>query len=191
MLDDRPIIEWQIAAMGLPDPIVVCRSEHAPMLIRYGEIVVNDDGRGAGDALGSAVHGPVGSDQIVVAYADTFFTGIPGGTDWVGVAEARGGRNWYVVSKTPGEEYVIHYEWVPSDEWTCVGVGLFGFSDPDRLRAITGKFGTEWRWRGEEWGLDVVVNTYGPWRPEYIESWQDVGDVASIEAWRPIPWQDR
>lgn len=178
-LDGKPVIEWQLDVLGSLDgePIIVCRSEHEPLLRRYGRTVINDRGRGAGDALASAL--AVAAEPIVVAYADTFFTELPDGTDWCGVALAHGGRSWYVVSP----QHTVAYLNVPADEVALVGVGLFAFSDIDRLQAITGRFGTEWRWRGQEWGLDVVLNAYETWRAVAVPSWQDVGSSEAIEAW--------
>lgn len=178
-LDGRPVIEHQLDVLGA-DPVIVCRSEHAKALSVYGDVVVNDDGRGAGHALDSAMRSGLIDEPVYVAYADTYFSEVPAGEDWVGVEVAEGGRAWYVV----GPHRTLTYVDVAEDEVALVGVGLFHFSDPDRLAAITGKFGTEWRWRGQEWGLDVVCNTYKTWRPVRVPSWRDVGDEAAIERWQ-------
>ena len=179
-LDGRPVLEWQLDVLG-GDPLIVCRSEHAPLLEKYGEVVTNDACRGAGDALNSALR--VVDEPIVVAYADTYFDAIPDGTDWVGVSEAKGGRRWYVILDLhDGRSWVVYRD-VPADQEVTVGVGLFAFSDVDRLRDITSKFGTEHLWRGTEWGLDVVLNRYRCWTPVPIPSWRDVGDADAIERW--------
>ena len=178
-LDGRPVIEWQLDVLD-GEPIIVCRSEHAPLLSKYGQVVTNDACRGAGDALHSALG--VVDEPIVLAYADTFFDAIPDGTDWVGVSHARGGRRWYVILDLASGPWVV-YQDVPADQIVKVGVGLFAFSDVDRLRSITGAFGTEFRWRGQEWGLDVVLNRYRTYDTVDIPSWRDVGDVEAIENW--------
>lgn len=178
-LDGRPVIEHQLDVLNaLGEPIIVCRSEHANALAKYGEVAINDVGRGAGDALDTALQWV--NEPVVVAYADTWFDALPEGEDWIGVDVAPGGRAWYVVSPV---HHSVAYVTVPEDEVALVGVGLFHFADIDRLRKITGKFGTEWRWRGQEWGLDVVLNTYQTWRTVHIPSWRDVGSVEAIEAW--------
>lgn len=176
LLDGRPVIEHQLDVLQA-DPVIVCRSEHAPMLRAYGEVITNDRGRGAGDALASAL--AVVDEPVAVAYADTWFSALPDGEDWCGVGIGHGGRNWYVISPN----HTATYANVPADEVALVGVGLFHFADIDRLRRITNRFGTEWRWRGEEWGLDVVLNTYETWRAVHVPSWRDVGSVEHIEAW--------
>lgn len=178
VLAGRPVIEWQLDVLAdLGEPVIVCRTEHAHLLSEYGEIVTNDDGRGAADALASALTCSF-ANGAVVAYADTWFDTLPDGEDWMGVWPADGGRSWYVVNP----HGTLTYRPVPAGETALVGIGLFHFADVDRLRTITDRFGTEWRWHGTEWGLDVVANSYGL-TPVPVPSWRDVGDEASIERW--------
>ena len=174
-LDGKPVIEWQLDVLG-GDPIIVCRSEHAGMLNRYGQVVTNDAGLGAADALASAVS--VTDEPIVVAYADTFFDAIPDGTDWVGVSRAEGGRSWYVI-----RDGYVAYEHVAAGWSAKVGVGLFAFGDTPRVRRILdGVLRRAAMWQAEV-GLDRLLNVYQPWREEHIASWRDVGSVETIEAW--------
>lgn len=174
-LDGKPVIEWQLDVLG-GDPIIVCRSEHAASLNRYGQVVVNDAGRGAADALASAVE--VTDEPIVVAYADTFFDALPDGTDWVGVSQAEGGRSWYVL-----RDGYVAYEHVAAG-WTAkVGVGLFAFSDTPRVKRILDVILRRAALGRSEVGLDRLLNTYQPWREVEIPSWRDVGSVEAIEAW--------
>lgn len=174
-LNGRPIIEWQIDVLGA-DPIIVCRGEHASLLARYGQVVTNDAGHGAADALATALAHV--TEDVVVAYADTFFTDLPAGTDWVGVAEAAGGRSWDVV-----RDHFVAYEHVP-DGWIAkVAVGLYAFSDPDRVAHICERQVMRSMWSRRECGLGPVLNDYTLWREVPVPSWRDVGTVEAIEAW--------
>lgn len=174
----NPMIKWQCDALADGDPIIVCRSEHVDMLKDYGQTVVNDRGRGAADALASAL--PLVDGPVIVAYADTFFLGddIPEGTDWVGVADADGGRRWDVV-----RDHYVAYEHVAEGWVARVCVGLYAFSDPRRLGKIIEHLTLRHAVTQPEMGLAPALNIYNPWREVHIPSWQDVGSVEAIKAW--------
>lgn len=187
-LQGVPIIEWQLAALKragvLEKPVIVCRSEHVELLDRYGFVVPNDEGNGAAGALHSAA--AFIDQSVIVAYADTFFTDVPRETDWMGVAKAKGGRKWYVLHHD-GDLDWLRYEDVPAGETVRVGVGLFHFYDHERLRRILDLVMDD---SAGEVGMDKVANGYLLLRPRLISTWQDVGDVAAIERWKPSSWQD-
>lgn len=182
-LGGRPVIGWQMDAFydaGLlaEDLLIVCRSEHAGMLESYGEIITNDRGRGSADALGTALPWVKDGQSIVVAYADSFFTEVPKGTDWVGTSTAQGGRSWDVI-----RDGYVNYEHVAEDWQAKVAVGLYAFSDVPRLAHIIDRLTTKHIWSQPEMGLGPVLNDYATWREVHIPSWHDCGDEAAIEAW--------
>lgn len=178
-LEDRPIIEWQLACFT-KEPVIVARSEHAEMLAGYGDVVVNDRCLGAGDALRSAL-AVLDDEPISVVYADTFFTDIPEGSDWVGIGQGWGGRAWDIVYSLHGVPRVSYME---AHDETTVCVGLYSFSDIKRLRDIVPYWaGYHTKAVPSEWGLSWVVNDYHGLRWEPIPTWQDVGSIADIQRW--------
>lgn len=177
-LDGRPVIEWQLDAFSASDPIIVCRSEHVTLLEQYGQTVVNDRCLGAADALASAL--PMAFGSVTVAYADTFFTSVPLGSDWVGVSTGKGGRKWDVIRN----RYVVYEDVAVGDE-AEVCVGLYSFSDPQRVHSIIKRLTLRHAVTQPDMGLAPVLNVYSPWHTEHIGSWQDVGTSAAIEAWSP------
>lgn len=177
-LGGRPVIEWQLDCFN-QEPLIVARSEHAEWLVGYGDVVVNDDCLGPGDALRSALTA-LDDEPITVVYADTFFTDLPAGSDWVGIGVGWGGRPWDVVQQNGVVAYCD-----PAREAT-VCVGLYSFSD---LRLLRDQVSYWAGWHSKpgphEWGLSWVVSHYPVQRWEPIPSWVDVGDVAGIEGWAP------
>lgn len=179
-LDDRPIIEWQLDCFT-QEPVIVARSEHAEMLVGYGDVVVNDRCLGAGDALRSALK-IIDDEPITVVYADTFFTDIPDGSDWVGIGTGWGGRAWDIVYDYDGDVRVSYTE---ATGETTVCVGLYSFADVKRLRDVVPYWaGYHSKAVPSEWGLSWVVNDYPGLRWEPVPSWIDCGSVDDIQRWR-------
>lgn len=167
-LRGRPMIEWQLDVLG--DAIIVCRSEHARALSKYGRVVPDDTNRGPAfaldAALGSRVDGPV-----TVVYADSFFDVLPSGDEWCGIGHGHGGRAWDVIKGTS-----IAYEEVPEGREALVCVGLYRFGDPWRLvrRVVTicsGHTNTA--------GMPPVLSGY-PLPQVFIPSWRDVGTPEAL-----------
>lgn len=181
-LNGRPTIGWQIDALFKADllkeePLIVCRSEHVDLLKDLGRPIVNDRGFGAADALASAL--PYCDGRTLVAYADTFFTEVPRESgDWVGTSRALGGRSWDVI-----RDGYVTYERVPAAWTAMVCVGLYSFTDPERLVEIIERLTTKHILSQPEMGLAPVLNVYRPWRQVDIASWKDVGTAEAIAAW--------
>jgi hypothetical protein len=177
-LDDRPVIEWQMDVFGDVEPLIVCREEHQASLYRYGETVVDTRCLGPADSLTFGLARVKADETVVVAYADTFFTELPVGTDWVGTSEAEGGRKWDVI-----RDGYVAYEHV-AEGWTAkVCVGLYAFSDAARLCSVIDRLTVRHALTMPEMGLGPPLNRYAPWREIDIASWKDVGTSEAIEAW--------
>lgn len=181
-LGGRPIIEWQMRCFA-QEPLIVARAAHAEMLVGYGDVVVNDDCLGPGDALRSAL--PLCDGPITVVYADTFFTDVPEGSDWIGTAQGWGGRAWDVVHAAEEHgRYRPHVVYEEAHSEVTVCVGLYSFSNIAKLRD-SANFWSGYHSRGmrREWGLSWIVNDLRDLRWEPIPSWRDVGSSADIQRW--------
>lgn len=175
-LDGRPIIEWQMACFD-SEPLIVARSEHAHDLAAYGDVVTNDSCLGPGDALRSALR-VLDDEPITVVYADSFFTDVPDGSDWVGTGIGWGGRPWDVIMPNG----VVSYCDPQREALVCVG--LYSFSNLARLREEVHYWsGYHAKPSPHEWGLSWVLGRYPTKRWEPVPSWVDIGDVAGIEGW--------
>lgn len=160
------------------DLLVVCRAEHVhDVQCQHAWVVPFDEGGGPARALDAALPHLTESGLLTVIYADTYVSApLPAGIDWTGVAAAQGGRPWYVA-----EHGGLDYRNTHPSEVVLAGVGLFRFSDLDRLRqclhaALDG--------RDKEVGMDAVHNLYAaPFA--VINGWQDVGTEEALTAWRP------
>lgn len=166
----RPMIEWQLDVLG--EATIVCRSQHARRLARYGRVVPDDTTRGPAfaldAALGSRVDGPV-----TVVYADSFFDVLPSGDEWCGIGFGHGGRSWDVIKGN-----TIVYEEVPEGREALVCVGVYRFGDPWRLvrRVVTICSGCT-----NVAGMPPVLSGY-PVPHVIIPSWQDVGTPEALAA---------
>ena len=173
-LGGRPIIEWQLDVLG--DVTIVCRSEHADLLSKYGPVVTDDEARGPGHSLSVGLR-HVPDEPTLVVYADTFFKQIPEGSDWIGVGLGEPGRAWDRM--WPGG--AVSYQ--HCDEPVVACVGLYSFADTPRLKEkvdqLSGFF-----WAKREWGLAPIVNAYKTVRFAPIPGWQDIGEIPSLDAWR-------
>lgn len=158
------------------DLLVVVRSEHVPAMTGRGiDFVTCDSGGGPAVALRTGLALAVEDQPVTVIYADTWVPAwaVPVGDDWCAVAAAGGGRRWDTLV-----EGQLAYEWVDTDEVALVAVGLYRFSDPDRLAKCLAAAIDD----TDETGLAPVVNLYGsPMVP--VVGWQDVGDPEAIDRW--------
>lgn len=167
----RPIIEHQLDVLG--DARIVCRAFHAPLLKKYGEVVVNDDMRGPADALLSALF-HYESGPVTVVYADSYFTDLPAGDGWVGVNPVQGGRSWDLVYEDGHCEYAP----LPKGMTGNACVGLYRFPD---VRTLTLKltYLSVYQWV-QELGMAPVVNNWPGLDYVPVPSWRDVGDVEAL-----------
>lgn len=166
MVAGRPIIEWQLDVLG--DATILCRSDHADLLSRYGRVVVNDSLSGPAGVLRSVR--PVTSGQVTVVYADSWFSMLPGGDSWVGVKQVQGGRSWDVVGAT------VEYRHVPEGASTVACVGIYRFPDHQQLNATVNELAARTM---TPVGMAPVVNRLRP-PAVMIDSWMDVGDPAAL-----------
>lgn len=173
-LAGRTVLEHQMDVLG--DVTVVCRSAHEHMLRPYARTVVDDSLCGSAVAVSKALEGVTG--PVVVAYADTLFDAIPSGSDWVGVSTGQGGRKWYAI-----RDGHVEYEHVPEGWTAVVGVGLFAFSDPQRLKRIIDSRWNRMARFGEPLTMAPILNDYKPWMAERIESWRDVGTLDAVASY--------
>lgn len=176
---DRTMLDWWRGHD--PNVIVVCRTEHTKSweFPDDANVISCDEGGGPAVAVRTAlphVRGP-----LTVAYADTWVPPgcVPYGTDWCGVATARGGRAWDILT-----DGVLTYRHISSNEVATVAIGLYRFSDMDRLgRALDTAI--EIGDIREETGMAAVVGLYGA-RFKPVVGWQDVGDRKALERWKAL-----
>lgn len=171
----RPIIEWQLDVLG--DARIVCRSEHAPLLAKYGPTVTDDRAAGPLSALVAGLKQPV-EGPVTVVYADTWFSALPFGDAWVGVQRALCDR-WWDVYDPP----VIYREPRPN-EWATVCVGVYRFPDGWALATKAHwMLGCCWQqtmdWNRNKPGLSGLVNQF-QLPPAVVDSWLDVGDPDAL-----------
>lgn len=170
----RPMLDWWGDLLG-GRPTVVCRSEHLPVLSDDVDTVICDRGGGPATALDAALDRCAGDEPVTVAFADTWLSTLPEGSEWCAVAAADPGRAWDVV-----EDGIVWYG--DPGETALVCVGAYRFAEPERLalavdRAITTR-------RDTEVSMGHVVNAYRlPFVP--ASCWQDVGDPGALDRWRP------
>lgn len=173
-LHGRPIIEWQLDVIG--GAAIVCRSEHRELLRKYGRVIVNDDQRGAADALRSAMQEP-SDGPVTVVYADSFFTELPEGDAWVGVQYVDGGRCWDLVYSDGHCDYAP----LPAGMKGRACVGLYRFPDPWTL-ALRVTHVTSYLHRQADIGMAPIVNNYPGLAFMDVPSWHDVGTPEALQA---------
>lgn len=166
----RPMIEWQLDVLG--EATIVCRSQHARQLSKYGPVIPDDTTRGPAFALNAALHAPV-DGPVTVVYADSFFDVLPSDDDWCGIGYGHGGRSWDVIRGNS-----IVYEEVPEGAEATVCVGMYRFADPWRLvRRVVGICA---RGTGSA-GMPPILSGY-PVPFVHIPSWRDVGTPEALAA---------
>lgn len=168
----RPIIEWHLDALG--DATIVCRSEHATLLTGYGRTVVDDSLGGAALALRAALRERV-DEPVTVVFADSFFTDLPDGDHWCGVAPVGGGRSWDLVYS----DGHVAYAPLPAGMTGRACVGLYRFADPWVL-ALRCEFVSAYL--SGEVGMAPIVNNIPGLAFPVVASWQDVGDPDALAA---------
>lgn len=174
----KTMYEWWQAVD--PNVTIVARSEHFPALGGVEELITCDTLGGAAVALQTAL--PFCDGPLTVAFADTWVPAesMPKGVDWCGVAAAGGGRSWDVV-----EDGLAAYRHVEAGEVVVACIGLYRFSDLERLNDAVIKAVAIGEFFEQEAGMADVVNHYGlSFRP--VLGWQDVGDEHALAAWRPL-----
>lgn len=115
-------------------------------------------------------------EPVVVALADTWWRHTPGGSDWVGVSPAQGGRSW---DYPQGTSFTRSF--VPANHRLDVCVGLYSFSDIPALKSAV-NLALDHRAKDREVSMAEVLHFYElPLRCEQIPEWLDVGDP---ESWR-------
>lgn len=168
-----PMIEWQLDVVG--SATIVCRPEHADLLRRYGPVAVDANDLGPASCL-TAVPESVTAGPVTVVYADSWFSSLPAGSDWVGVAEvADRARSWDVVD----DDGWVSYRDPKGPARVCVGV--YSFSNGDLIRALVASSGAR------PVGMADVLAPYQATHPvEFVEmaDWQDVGDPAAWASWK-------
>lgn len=176
-LGGRPIIEWQLDVLG--SATIICRPDHEVMLERYGPCVTGV-WSGVGASIADALH-VVPDGPVTVVYGDTLFNEIPEGSDWVGVSDAPGGRNWDVVHHGPMvEQHYVSYEYVPPEITRKVCVGLYSLADIHKARRIFDFFAGMNAIGGTSWGMGPILNHYRSFGLLEIPSWMDVGDPEAL-----------
>lgn len=159
-----------------PDTVIACAPEHVTALPSGVDVVIVQGGGGPAAALREAL--PYADFPVTVAYADTWVKAVPDAEEFCGIAAAKGGRRWDV-----HHDSCITYRYVAPDVAALVCIGLYRFADHDRLAKAL-DVAIEMAGDGEA-GMADVVNVYGlPFVP--VLGWQDVGDPAALEAWRPL-----
>lgn len=154
-----------------PELVIVCRSEHEPLLPTSVDRVICDDGGGPAVALAAAL--PLCDiEPTTVIYADTWVAEIPKGDEWCGVGAATGPRVWDVV-----EGGLVASREVGIDEAALVACGLYRFAEKWRLELALSH---ELIDAEGEVGLADVVNDLGlPMVPVF--GWRDVGEPTGLE----------
>lgn len=180
VVDGRRMIDWQRRAARADHEILVANSEqHFPEM---GMEMVWMSGKSRGPVEGLQVAlSRVLAGPLLVAYADTWWSHTPGGSDWVGVCRAQGGRVW---------DWVGHSSYTGKTTWnrgemgahTTVRacVGLYCFADLDALHVAVDEAMRDTP--GREVQMIDVLDRYEP-DVSLIEipEWLDVGDS---DAWR-------
>lgn len=171
----RTMLDWW--RDFFPDLLVVVRSEHAELLPDDVMRLVCDQGGGPARALAAALPA-LGNGPITVIYADTWLPEIPEGDEWVGVAAAKGGRNWDVF-----EDGLCASRLVEPDEVVLAAVGVYRIAEKWRLElALSCELALV---ADQECGMADVVNDLDlPMEPVY--GWQDVGTVEALHQWRAV-----
>lgn len=167
---------WQEIDPGLT---LVCRPEHAHMVLSKASDVVLSNGGGSAVAVQDALQYGLDS-PVTVAFADTWVPAhaVPAGVDWCGVAAAPGGRRWDVL-----EGGLLAYVDLDPGASALVAIGLYRFADVERLVKVVDSAVTRAQRQGVEAGMADVVNLYGcSFKP--VWGWQDVGDMAALAAWK-------
>ncbi len=141
---------------------------------KYGRTIVNDECRGAADALRSAMQEP-SDGPVTVVYADSFFTELPEGDAWVGMQYVQGGRCWDLIYSDGHCEYAP----LPSGTTGRACVGIYRFPDPWTL-ALRVTHVTAYFDRKAEIGMAPIVNNHPGLSFVEIPSWMDVGDPEAL-----------
>jgi hypothetical protein len=134
------------------------------------------DNRHRGPVAGLAEALPrVTADRLVVAFADTWWSATPDGSDWVGVCKAKGGRIWDFP-----DDNVFRRGITGPHSIVNVCVGLYCFSDMEAL-AFAAERALDIHCEGEV-SFAEMLNFYDPFLDRVtIPEWLDVGTPA---AWR-------
>lgn len=172
----KPVIEHQLEVLG--SATIICRPEHADALRKYGPVVTGE-WAGVGQSIAEALHAPHVDGSVLVVYGDTLFTELPEGSDWIGTSRGEGGRAWDVVY----EDGTVSYDHVPEGASAEVCVGLYAFSNLQRLRRIMDQIDGWYGFGRRSWGMAPVINRYRSLAFVDIPSWADVGTGEAVAAY--------
>jgi len=167
---DRTAWDWQ--RPNLPDQVTVVAPSSEARLLDADWF--NFDGRGGPvNALAHVLPHLDSDGPLVVCYADTLFFGhLPPG-DWVGVAEAEGGRIW--------DYHLAGTFWmrghVAPETWREVCIGLYQFTDLDLLGFMCKQTLADTAGEAHMWSVANKLRC----RAVPFE-WFDVGDPAAVTA---------
>lgn len=163
-VDGATVLERQLDILhdlGVEDVTVVCRTPHLPLLDHY---LVNLVAHDALDGPVGAVRAAKPQGDTLIVYGDTLWTGLPEGSEWIGVAEGQPGRKWDVVD--PGG---ITYRHLYTPAWVCVG--LYRLAQAQRLEGPT---------------MPAALRAYDRLPYAEVSGWHDVGDEASARAYEKV-----
>lgn len=164
-VNGRPIIEWQLDVLG--EATIIARPEHRHLLEKYGEVACTGEG---GGPVGALYYGWEPDGPVTIVYADSFFSALPDGPDWVGVGVAGPGRKWDVVHNGK-----VSYR--EPNKQAVVCVGAYRFDNPLWLDAAVEH---AWKRRTGEVGMAEIVNRHPSPTFAPVGSWLDVGDPQAL-----------
>lgn len=187
----RPILAYQLEALrrvDVQDVVIVVSPgqleqvedfvyrSHAGLSMNI-KTVVQAKPQGPAHAVSVGLDYGSGGPMYVLM-ADTFFDADElydaGREDWIGVEFPPTKRAWCWWNP-------VHQEWVDGvTESHEVAVGLYHFTDVQRLYDAYMDADFTNRQEGQELGMAPLLNAYGDLRREPIHSWQDVGDVKAL-----------
>lgn len=167
----RTAIDRQTEALG-EKPLLVVHSQHSRFVAERGfDFRVCDEYGGPIRALKAAL--PFVEFPLTVLFADTLFTRLPTGSDWVGYGYRKGGREWDTIELTPKGVFSAR-AWYPDDGFHAVAAGAYNFSDRDGLLAAVDEV-------PDDGPMAWLCNAYPfPLEAERLLGWQDVGDFKAI-----------